>query len=463
MGRLTAAARHVLAPLAVAALLIAVVAPPALAADSSGVTFGEPEASSKYAERIEFVQPVALDTAVDRAEVRLTFADSTSPLVVEMPGLPAGNQSMRYSFDFTEGGHLYPNTPITARWRVYDNPEDRTGTDGPPVSITYEDDRFDWNVLEGDLVRVHWYEGDEAFGRSILEMGEQTVRETSELLGVTEEEPIDFFIYADPNAFYGALDPSTQENVGGQALSEIRTLFAQIAPGGVDDAEVGRVVPHELVHLVFDTAVKNPYHFPPRWLNEGLAVYLSEGNGAEYRNPLQDAVSDNSIIPLDGISGQFPRTFDRFFLAYAESVSAVDYLIRTHGRDALVQLIRSYAVGRTDDEAFRDALGVDVEAFGEAWMQDLGATPPERFGPRPAPAGPQPPGWGEAGAAPLPGAPVGSAEPGSGASAPAAPPGAVDDGTAGDRPVRLALLLTVILVGGALVLAIALRRRPAPA
>ena len=130
---------------------------------------------------------------------------------------------------------------------------------------------------------------------------------------------------------------------------------------------------------MFDTAVKNPYHFPPRWLNEGLAVYLSEGNGTEYRNPLQDAVDDSSIIPLDGIEGQFPRTFERFFLAYAESVSAVDYLIRTHGRDALVQLIRSYAEGRTDDEAFQDALGVDVEAFGEAWMQDIGATPPERF------------------------------------------------------------------------------------
>ena len=28
---------------------------------------------------------------------------------------------------------------------------------------------------------------------------------------------------------------------------------------------------------MFDTAVENPYHFPPRWLNEGLAVYLSEG------------------------------------------------------------------------------------------------------------------------------------------------------------------------------------------
>ena len=146
---------------------------------------------------------------------------------------------------------------------------------------------------------------------------------------------------------------------------------------------------------MFDTAVKNPYHFPPRWLNEGLAVYLSEGNGTRStetrsRTPSMTTRSSRST----GSSGQFPRTFERFFLAYAESVSAVDYLIRTHGRDALVQLIRSYAEGRTDDEAFRDALGVDVEAFGEAWMQDIGATPPERFGPQPAPAGPAATGVG---------------------------------------------------------------------
>jgi len=220
-------------------------------------------------------------------------------------------------------------------------------------------------------------------------------------------------------------------------------------------------VPHELVHLVFDTASKNPYHFPPRWLNEGLAVYLSEGNDVEYRHSVDDAVSDNSIIPLDGIAGQFPRTFERFFLAYAESVSAVDYLIRTYERDALVQLIRSYAEGRTDDEAFRDALGVDVEQFSEAWLTEIGATSPERFGPQPAPVGPQPPGWGEGGAAPLPGAPVGSAEPGPGASGQPAPPGSVASPEPADRPLRLAILLVVILVGGAVVLGIALSRRPA--
>ncbi len=78
MGRLNASTRRALAPLFGALLLAAVVAPSALGADS-GVTFGKPEASSKYAERIEFVQPVALDKAIDRAEVRLTFADQPEP------------------------------------------------------------------------------------------------------------------------------------------------------------------------------------------------------------------------------------------------------------------------------------------------------------------------------------------------------------------------------------------------
>jgi hypothetical protein len=462
MGRLMRAGPR-LAAFLMAVALLAVIAPPMLGADDISVTFGKPEGSSKYGEQIEFTQPIELGAPADRLEVRLTFGDSASPVVQEMPPSGAGKHDLRYTFDFTEGGHLYPNTKITAQWRVYQGAGDETGTDGPPVTITYDDDRFDWNVLEGDYVRVHWYEGNEAFGRRVLELGEQTVRETAELLGVSTGEPFDFFIYPDNDTFYTAIDPATQEGVGGQALADLRTMYGQISPGDEGGSEVGRVVPHELVHLVFDTATDNPYHFAPRWLNEGLAVYLSEGNGAEYRQSVQGAVSSNSVIPLDGITGQFPRTFDRFYLAYAESVSAIDYLIRTYGRDALIQLIRSYAEGRTDDEAFRDALRVDVKGFSDAWMGDIGATPPERFGPQPAPAGPQPPGWGEGGAAPLPGAPVGSADPGPGASVPAAPPSSVGGQQAPDRPVRLAVLLIVILAGGALVLGIALRRRPARA
>ena len=74
-------------------------------------------------------------------------------------------------------------------------------------------------------------------------------------------------------------------------------------------------------------------------------------------------------------------------------MSAVDYIVRTYQTDALVALIRSYADGRTDDEAFKAALGVDMTAFGDAWLADVKAKQPTQYGPQPAPSGPVPAAW----------------------------------------------------------------------
>jgi len=426
--------------------LLAVVLGPVPVVLAADVEFGEPSTSATFGEEIEFVQPIELAEPASRIELRLTFPDALGPQVVELPAPSGtGTQTLRYSFVFAEGGHLLPNTRINASWRIYGDETDVNGTDGPPVSLTYVDDRVDWKTLSGDLVRVHWYEGNAAFGRRALDIGEAAVRDTAELLGVTEEDPVDFFIYAEQDRFYDALGPGTRENVGGQANAGIRTLFGLITPAEIDDQWVGIVIPHELVHLVFDTAVDNPYHFPPRWLNEGLAVYLSQGYEAGDRSAVEAAARDGSIIPLDGLSGQFPTTRDRFFLAYAESVAAVDYLIRAHGRDALIELIRSYAEGRTDDEAFRDALGIDVTAFGAAWLDELDATPPQRYGPQPAPVGPQPAGW--QGGAPTsgPGAPILSPGP---AATPGSPVSGSEDGPG--AVVVLVVVAVVVLGAGAL-------------
>ena len=67
-----------------------------------------------------------------------------------------------------------------------------------------------------------------------LDIGEEAVRKTAELLSVTESEPVDFFIYGDNQAFRTALGPGTRENVGGQAHADIRTLFGLYVPGQTD-------------------------------------------------------------------------------------------------------------------------------------------------------------------------------------------------------------------------------------
>src|SRR6185437_2276084 len=111
--------------------------------------------------------------------------------------------------DPAKDGHIVPNTVIVATWRV--TTADDAVTDGPPLSYRYRDDGFDWQTREGDLGSVHWYEGGASFGTRALAIAEDGVGNAEKLLGVTEKDPIDFYVYADQNAFYAALGPGTPE------------------------------------------------------------------------------------------------------------------------------------------------------------------------------------------------------------------------------------------------------------
>jgi hypothetical protein len=454
MGRLTGRA---LAVTAMVGMMLGLV-PVAVAA--SPVSFGTPTAVSTFGTGIDFSQPITIDGPVARVEILLTIADAIGPTVTEVAISPApGPGTLHYTLDTSGPGHLVPNTPIVARWRITSGAEPTDLALGPELKLVYADDRFQWKTVAGDLVRVHWYQGDAAFGAKALKLGEDEVAATSKLLGVTESKPADFFVYADTNAFYDALGPGAHENVAGTAYANIRTLVGLIPPGQIDDPLVAVRIPHEFVHLVFDTASRNPYHSPPRWLNEGLAVYQSEGYGSSDRGAVEDAARAGTLIPLGGLTGQFPNG-DDFFLAYSESVSAVDYMIRSHGSDALVSLIRSYAGGRTDDEAFKAALGLDMTAFGAAWMDELGAKPGASYGPQPAPHGPVPAAWAGSpgGGTGTPAATAANGVPArtAGASAAASVPGTGSGDSGGALVALVATMFVVVIVIG---LVVARRRR----
>ena len=138
--------------------------------------------------------------------------------------------------------------------------------------------------------------GGQAFGRRALDIAEDAIAEAAELLGVDDLEPVDFIIYSDTRLFREAMGPATRENVGGQAHPGIRTLFGLIEPRQIGSDWVEELVVHELAHLVFDEAVSNPYQYPPRWLNEGVAVYVSGGYDAGDRSRVQGAAGGGTII-----------------------------------------------------------------------------------------------------------------------------------------------------------------------
>ena len=447
--------RPLLAAIAVAMALLPSLAGVTRAADA---TFGTPTAKAIYGESIDFAVPLTTSVKPDRIELRLLFPGAIGPEVIEVP-VPAGTETLdlKYSLDLT-GGSLAPNTKFTATWAAV-SAGNVIGLSAP-LTVDYQDTSKAWRTVKGDLVTVHWYEGSKAFAEKELRIAEKAVSDTSALLGVTESDPIDFFIYADDAAFQAAIGSSPGETTIGRAMAAIRTLFGLVTEATMNDEDIVSVVPHELAHLVFDTAVKNPYRFPPTWLNEGLATYLSAGYTPLFRNYVEAAVRSGDLQPLTGLTGRFPMyDSNKRYLAYGTSVSAIDFLVRVYGQEKLVLLVQAYADGLTDDEAFTKVLGMDLGAFQDAWLADLGTGMPATYGPNPAPAGPLPPGWAGPGqtAAPSPGSSAGSAAT-TPTAAPSVAPGSGDqaaDGS-GTGPVLAAILAVVAVVVVALVLA---RRR----
>lgn len=445
-------ARRATGAVVVAAVLalpaLGLLAPAVLAAAPS---VSAPTATVKFLTSISFQADATLTADVAHVELVIDVEGSTRSEVSEVPTtVKSGPASLTYVLD-TPGGDLLPNTEVSARFRL--TLADGSVVLGPSTSVHYDDTRYAWKIIRGQFVRVHYTDGGVSFGQRAAKIGDDAIRGVSALLGVSETDPIDFYVYADRTAFYDVLGPATRENVGGEARPEIRTLFANIEPSAVNDAWVGVVIPHELTHLVFDTAVRNAYHYPPRWFNEGIAVYLSEGYGSVDRSAVASAAANGSIMPLSALTGQFPTTQERFSLAYSESASAVSFLVDHYGRTALVALVKAYKGGVSDDEAFRAALKTDVAGFEVAWLAAIGAPTPSPLGPKQAPAGPLPSGW--VGAAPTAGtaadqsaaATLGTA----GGGVTASPP----DVAGGSAAAWLVLALAVVLI------AIGLRRRRA--
>lgn len=427
---------------------------------AASVTFGTPTATSKFGQGIDFNQPYTTSATVTRAEISIDYPGAVGPSVTEVELVGGGQLHYRLS---TSTGGLMPNETLVARWQL--TLSDGSIQTGPDVSVTYSDDRFSWKTTTNGLIRMHWYQFSASQGKDFAAIGAKGLAKAVSYIGFDETAPIDVFVYPDQQDFMESLGPGTTENVGGLANEGARTCYALIEPSYVAFGD--SVIPHELAHVVFRDATRNPYSSPPHWLNEGMATYLADGYDSSNRALVRNAIADGTLMPLKAIPGDFPASRDRFALAYAEAVSAVSFFVDKYGKPAMNKLMQTYGTGSSDDEAFQAAIGMDLDAFDEIWLTSLGVTSTPTYGPLPAPTGPLPSDWVGSGASP---GPTGTPGETAGAETPTARPTAMAT-TGGQQPATprsrhdvtlQVVLIAIMLAGIAFVLlgiAIGLHRR----
>ena len=133
------------------------------------------------------------------------------------------------------------------------------------------------------------------------------------------------------------------------------------------------ILKHELCHLLLHEHVDNvPI---PRWLDEGIAQWTSNGVMDIVHDQrdalLPKAAFSDHIIPLGALNKGFPENPNALRLAYEESRSFIDYIISTHGKPGLLEILGLMKNGATLRKAVIQALGTPLYKIEEEWRASL--------------------------------------------------------------------------------------------
>ena len=133
----------------------------------------------------------------------------------------------------------------------------------------------------------------------------------------------------------------------------------RIPIGGLSsiNPEVERVLKHELTHSFVASIGSGRC---PTWLNEGLAEIMEPRSTSAFGPELAPLFQQNKEIPFSVLEGSFTRFSSmQAQVAYAESLTAVEYLRDRYGMSEVMRMLESIGSGESSERALRNSTGLD--------------------------------------------------------------------------------------------------------
>ncbi|MEO8288129.1 MAG: peptidase MA family metallohydrolase [Chloroflexota bacterium] len=289
--------------------------------------------------------------------------------------------------------YIPPGSQVSYYWTLT-NPSGET-IDTPAKTFKMLDSFYTWQSLTDSKgrVSVHWYEGNQAFGRQLLDTASSALDRLETEIKAGLDRPAEVWVYATQDALIDALPKNIPEWVGGKAFPSLALVLATISDDEYAESETKRVLPHELSHLVLYQATRNPYNAPPAWLDEGLAVHNQEWHDPAETEVLKQAAESGNLVPLKTLSGSFGADETAALLSYAESRSVADFIVTSpkFGPEKLAKTVSAFKGGVTYDEALKAGLGVTTDELDTAWRASLPNNMPTQDNAAPRPGQPNSP------------------------------------------------------------------------
>ena len=218
-------------------------------------------------------------------------------------------------------------------------------------------------VLPGAILKYHRGEPFVAVLRDALEAARMRLVDT---VGVTVSEPVEVLLFKDRDEYRAYhRDKLVPRPEWSTACAAHGRIFCY-APGAERKDELVSTILHEYTHLALRAYADD--RALPCWIDEGLAVLLS----GQFPNHRQELANESALLSLDALLvpsfAGYQRDVAR--LAYAQSKSMVESLLRYQGPMQFRAFLRAVGQGQEPGPAFEASFGRSMATFYEQWFAE---------------------------------------------------------------------------------------------
>lgn len=220
------------------------------------------------------------------------------------------------------------------------------------------------SVMRLGLFVVHYDPADPFLARLAAETASDELARIADELGyaIEPEPPFDLYVYRSHRDFIEAGGLAKRKYTVGTARASDQSIAVDASGAFVVLREV---LAHEIAHVVTFRILGHHAARLPLWFNEGMAKHYSGAASASDDALVAQAAAGGTLMPLRVLENDFPEK--RESLAYAQSASAVRFMIRTSGASSPRVVLAELARGRSFDQAMVQATGLTSRQFSDEW------------------------------------------------------------------------------------------------
>lgn len=214
--------------------------------------------------------------------------------------------------------------------------------------------------LESQYFRFYSFNKDAKCLNDLNKSLQENYKRISNDLNVSIKDKVDIEIYPDIQSYHNAIGVPMAPawNVGTGWKGRIK-MVSPLNPGKYHTYDtLMQVVVHEFTHVMISEINSNLKNIP-LWLNEGTAAFEAKQMNNNIQNTLRIKIQNNEIPSLFAMN-----TENLSDGGYAFSYTAVEYVVKNYGYNALIKLIKS-------PSDLQKILGCSNEEFEKRWKNYL--------------------------------------------------------------------------------------------